>query len=250
MRNLSIRLLSVVSIGLAIVLAWVFVVWSTTNMDHPIVMLMMPMTVHWNWVVVIAVFAMWSTMMAAMMLPAALPVLGAMNRMAADRTQGMTPGSAAYFAAGHLMVWIGFAAAATLVQWALVGSGAIEPMMIELRSPVVGGVTLAAAGIFQWTWLKDACLSRCRAPLGFLLTEWRPGRAGALVMGVHYGLYCVGCCWALMALLFVFGAMNLLAIVALAAIVLLEKIVPYGETVARVIGAALILCGIWWIAST
>ena len=249
MRIPSVRLLSILLICSVIVLAWAFVVWSTTNMDHPVVMLMMPMTVHWNWVVIVAVFAMWSTMMAAMMLPAALPVLGAISRMTASRTRAATPGGVAYFAAGHLLVWIGFATAATLAQWALIGSDAIEPMMIELRHPAVGGAVLAATGLFQWTPLKQACLSRCRAPLGFLLTEWRPGRAGAVVMGLRYGLYCVGCCWALMALMFVFGAMNLLAIGALTVLVILEKLVPGGQRFANAIGAGLVALGIWWIAS-
>jgi predicted metal-binding membrane protein len=231
------------------VVSWILVVWSATNMDHPLVMLTMPISVRWNWVIAAAVFGMWSIMMAAMMLPAALPVLGAYQRMTAGGAMGATADGVVYFAAGHLMVWIGFAAAATLAQWVLLGSDAIEPMMIELRSPVAAGLVLAAAGTFQWTPLKNACLSRCRAPLGFLLTEWRPGRAGALVMGLRYGLFCVGCCWALMALIFVFGAMNLLAIITLTGLVVLEKTVPGGDQFARAIGIGLIGLGFWWIAS-
>ena len=231
-------------------LAWWFVVWSTTNMDHPIVTLMMPMAGGWNKFTVAAVFAMWSTMMAAMMLPAALPVLDAYHRvLAGGNPRGASPGGVFYFAAGHLLIWIAFASAATFVQWQLVGSDAIEPMMIELRNPIVAGGVLVAAGAFQWTPFKNACLSRCRAPIGFLLTEWWPGRSGAFVMGLRHGLYCVGCCWALMALMFVFGAMNLLAIIMLTAVVIIEKIIPQGERAARFIGAALILFGIYWIVS-
>jgi predicted metal-binding membrane protein len=245
----GIRLLPIALLASAIVPAWMFVVWSTTNMDHPIVMLMMPMAGGWNPFTVAAVFAMWSTMMAAMMLPAALPILGAYQRMATSKAPGIVQGGVVYFAAGHALVWVGFAAAATVAQWGLVGSDHVEPMVIELKSPAIGGAVLIAAGVFQWTPLKDACLSRCRSPFGFLLTEWRPGHVGAFVMGARYGLFCLGCCWALMALLFVFGAMNLLAIVALALIVILEKIVPHGEWLARAIGAALVLFGVWWIAS-
>jgi predicted metal-binding membrane protein len=245
----GIRLLPIALLASAIVLAWTFVVWSTMNMGHPIVMLMMPMAGGWNPFTAAAVFAMWSIMMAAMMLPAAWPVLAGYRRVVGSDKRETGQGGLVYFAAGHLLVWIGFAAAATFAQWCLVGSDAIEPMVIELRSPIAGGAALVAAGLFQWTPLKHACLSRCRSPLGFLITEWRPGRAGALVMGVRYGLFCLGCCWALMALLFVFGVMNLLAIVALTAVVIFEKIVPQGEWLARIIGAALVLLGFWWIAS-
>jgi len=246
----SVRLLPVLPLASAIALAWIFVVWSTTaSMDDPIAMLMMPMAGDWNLIAATAVFAMWSIMMAAMMLPAALPVLDAYRRVLGNKKLGATQGGVVYFAAGHLLIWIGFAAVATFAQWRLVGSNDLKPMMIEFRSPIVGGAALAMAGLFQWTPLKHACLARCRSPLGFLLTEWRSGRAGALRMGVHYGFFCLGCCWALMALLFVFGAMNLAAIVALTAIVILEKIVPNGEWLARIIGVALFLLGIWWIAS-
>lgn len=245
----GVRLFPIALLASAIVLAWTFVVWSTMNMDHPIVMLMMPMAGGWNPFTVTAVFAMWSIMMAAMMLPAALPVLDAYRRVSGSEKLGATQGGVVYFATGHLLIWIGFAAVATFAQWWLVGLDDLEPMMIELRSPIIGGAVLAAAGLFQWTPLKYACLSRCRSPLGFLLTEWRPGRAGALWMGVRYGLFCLGCCWALMALLFVFGVMNLAVIIALTAIVILEKIVPKGEWLARIIGVAMVLFGIWWAAS-
>jgi predicted metal-binding membrane protein len=245
-----VRLISIALVTAVVLLAWWFVVWSTTNMDHPIVMLMMPISAGWHPFTIAAVFAMWSIMMAAMMLPAALPVLDAYHRIVvANAPHGAVAGGVFYFAAGHLFIWIAFAATATLAQWLLVGSDVIEPMMIELRNPFVAGGVLVAAGIFQWTPLKDACLSRCRAPIGFLLTEWRSGRSGALVMGLRYGLFCVGCCWALMALMFVFGAMNLLAIIVLTGIVIIEKIVPQGEWVARFIGAALVLFGIYWIVS-
>ena len=223
LRTLSVRLISILLICSAIVLAWAIVIWSTTNMEHPLVMLTMPVAVPWNWVVTVAVFSMWSAMMAAMMLPAALPVLSALDQITGGGLREARPSSTAYFATGHLLVWIGVAAAATAAQWALIGTDAIEPMMIELKNPVIGGAVLVVVGVFQWTPLKGPVFRAAAHRWVFPSTEWRPGRAGAIVMGVRYGLYCVGCCWALMALMFVFGAMNLLAIGGLTALVILEK---------------------------
>jgi predicted metal-binding membrane protein len=111
-------------------------------------------------------------------------------------------------------------------------------------SPLLGGVLLVAAGVFQWTRLKASCLVHCRSPLSFIVTIWREGRGGALRMGLHHGLYCLGCCWLLMALLFVAGVMNLLWIAAIAIFVLLEKIVPRGERVGRVAGIVLVVAGL------
>jgi predicted metal-binding membrane protein len=109
---------------------------------------------------------------------------------------------------------------------------------------MLGGLLLLAAGIFQWTPLKSTCLTQCRSPLGFLLTEWREGTWGALVMGFRHGMYCVGCCWVLMALLFVAGVMNLLWVAAIAALVLVEKVLPRGKLVGRVAGGVLLLAGL------
>jgi predicted metal-binding membrane protein len=116
--------------------------------------------------------------------------------------------------------------------------------MMASTSPIVGGLLLVAAGVFQFTPLKQACLGRCRSPMGFLLSEWRGGRWGALTMGLKHGAYCVGCCWALMALLFVAGVMNLLWVAPIAVFVLLEKTAPMGEMLGRITGAALVVAGI------
>jgi predicted metal-binding membrane protein len=115
-------------------------------------------------------------------------------------------------------------------------------------SPILGGALLVLAGVYQWLPLKSACLGHCRSPLHFLGTEWREGHRGALIMGVRHGLFCVGCCWALMALLFVAGVMNLAWVAAIAGLVLVEKVVPGGQWVGRVGGVVLAAAGVWLLA--
>jgi predicted metal-binding membrane protein len=134
-----------------------------------------------------------------------------------------------------------------MAQWGLQRAALLSPSAAS-ASPLFGGTVLVAAGVFQWTPLKQACLTQCRSPLSFLMTEWREGKWGALVMGVKHGWYCVGCCWALMALLFVAGVMNLLWMAAITAFVLAEKLLPKGELLARVSGVVLIAAGILLLA--
>lgn len=153
------------------------------------------------------------------------------------------------FLLGYVIVWTGFSAVATLAQWGLHSLALLSPMMVS-TSPILGGVLLIGAGIFQFTPLKHACLAHCRTPLGFLMTEWREGTQGALFMGLRHGSFCVGCCWLLMALLFVAGVMNLLWVAAIAAYVLIEKVVPEGQWVSRAIGSLVIVWGTWMIAGT
>jgi predicted metal-binding membrane protein len=150
------------------------------------------------------------------------------------------------FVLGYLAIWTGFSILATIAQWGLHTASLLSPMMVS-TSPILGGVILIAAGIFQLTPLKHACLRHCRSPLGFLMTEWRDGESGAFVMGLKHGMYCVGCCWLLMVLLFVTGVMNLLWIAFIAIFVLIEKLVPIGDWVARSAGILLIGYGIWMI---
>jgi predicted metal-binding membrane protein len=132
---------------------------------------------------------------------------------------------------------------ATVAQWGLHTAALLSPMLAS-TSPLLGGLLLLAAGIFQWTPLKSTCLTQCRSPLGFVMTAWREGTWGALRMGLRHGMYCVGCCWVLMALLFVAGVMNLLWVAAIAALVLMEKVLPRGEWVGRVVGGILMLAGL------
>jgi predicted metal-binding membrane protein len=146
--------------------------------------------------------------------------------------------AAAVFA-GYLAVWIGFSLGATLVQWGLQSKAWLSPTLTSVR-PLVAGLLLLLAGVYQFTPLKHACLTRCRTPLGFLLAEWRDGTAGGLAMGLRHGVYCVGCCGLLMALLFAVGVMNLLWVILIAAYVLLEKVSPGGWWFSRAIGVLLV----------
>ena len=165
----------------------------------------MPMS-DWSTANWLAVFIMWAVMMAAMMLPTAMPmvtVFATLNRRRSEAARTVA------FVAGYVALWTAFGAAATAAQWALQARGLLSPMIVSM-SPALSAALLMIAGVFQFTPLKQACLRACRSPLGFLLTDWRDGLWGAARMGLRHGLYCLGCCWALMALLFVGGAMNLL----------------------------------------
>lgn len=204
------------------------------------------MQATWDAGYVLLIFGMWAVMMVGMMLPSAAPAIllyaralrggGAAVPAAVVRTYA--------FAGGYLLAWTGFSLAATLAQWGLAEAALLSPMM-EGTSRSFGGALLIAAGVYQWTPLKQACLTSCRAPAAFITQHFRPGVGGALRLGVHHGLYCVGCCWALMALLFVGGVMNLLWIAAITIFVLLEKLAPHGAQGGRVSGLLLIATGAW-----
>jgi predicted metal-binding membrane protein len=184
-----------------------------------------------------------------MMLPSAAPML--LLYAKAVRGKNRTHGALArtsLFAAGYAVAWAGFSLLATFAQWALHALALLSPEMVS-TSAKLGGALLIVAGVFQWTKLKHACLSKCRSPLGFFMSEWRDGVRGAWVMGLRHGIYCVGCCWALMALLFVTGVMNLLWIAAISIFVLLEKIAPAGHWVARISGILLVAAGVWLLWS-
>jgi predicted metal-binding membrane protein len=187
------------------------------------------------------IFVMWTIMMAAMMLPSASPMIAMYARIARGRAAGRI-WHVWLFLAGYLMAWAAFSAAITAVQYPLESTRIIGDAM--RIGPLAGGLLLIATGIYQLTPLKEACLSQCRSPLGFFMTKWRPGGRGAFAMGLDHGVFCVGCCWLLMALMFVAGAMNLLWTVALTIFVLLEKAAPRGDIFARVSGVAMIVSGV------
>ena len=204
----------------------------------------MPHMQAWGATEVLLTWVMWAVMMVAMMTPSAAPMIlmfATVNRRHRGQQGPVVPTTV--FLLGYLLVWGGFSVVATLAQWGLHTAALLSPMMVS-TSPMLGGLLLLAAGIFQWTPLKSTCLTQCRSPLGFLLTEWREGTWGALVMGFRHGMYCVGCCWVLMALLFVAGVMNLLWVAAIAALVLVEKVLPRGKLVGRVAGGVLLLAGL------
>jgi predicted metal-binding membrane protein len=186
-------------------------------------------------------FLMWSVMMVAMMLPGALPMLETYARVV--RTKSAHPSvSVAIFAAAYVLIWTIFSAAATGLEFLLQRTGVIDSMLTA-RPPAAGAILLLG-GIYQMTPLKSVCLTGCRSPIGFLMTNWRDGTRGALSMGLRHGAVCLGCCWMLMILLFVFGVMNLLWIAALTIFIVLEKLIPRGEWIARIAGVAMIAGGL------
>jgi len=194
------------------------------------------------------IFAMWWVMMVAMMLPGAAPMLLLFAR--ANRTQKARDRpyvATGIFAAGYLAAWGGFSALAAGLQWGLEQLELLSPMMTT-TSWWLGGAILLAAGAWQLTPIKGVCLRHCRSPLSFLAQKWRPGRLGALRMGLEHGTYCLGCCWFLMGLLFFGGIMNLFWIAGLAGFVLLEKTIPMGHWLGRIAGVGAAVWGFVLIA--
>lgn len=227
---------------LALALAgWAFLAWLTIDMSHPVAALTMPASARWSALNIIAVLVMWAVMMAAMMLPSALPMI-LMFAQLSERRAEAARGRA--FVGAYLAVWLAFSAAATAAQWCLQAVGWVDPMIVS-ASPWLTGALLLIAGAYQFSPLKRVCLSHCRTPAGFLMGEWRAGVGGAFRMGWRHGVMCLGCCWALMALLFVGGAMNLAWVAALSIAVAVEKLVPGGERWAIGLGLALIGLGMW-----
>ena len=202
---------------------------------------MMAMAPEWTAGYAALIFAMWAVMMAAMMLPSASPTILLVAALAQRGATGPKAG-AALFAGGYLAVWIGFSLVATVLQWSLDRAGLLSPSMAA-ASRALAGAVLLAAGIYQWTPLKDACLRHCRSPIGFLVAHWRSDALGIVSTGMRHGAYCLGCCWMLMALLFVGGLMNLAWVAALALFVLAEKAAPWGGRMSRATGALLMLAG-------
>jgi predicted metal-binding membrane protein len=252
---------AIVSIALIILtlLAWLYVLRLAADMEMGgmdmtgarmvstgIRMVMTSRLQAWSGAEFAFIFLMWSVMMVAMMLPSATPIVllyARVGRMAAVDGEPFAP--TGWFAAGYLLVWFGFAFAATSAQWGLERAALLTPMM-ESASNAVGGILLIMAGLYQWSPLKDTCLAQCQAPLLFIQRYggFRRNVLGALEIGVRHGAYCVGCCWALMTLLFVGGVMNVLWIAAIAALVLVEKVVVGGRLVSRAAGAGLIIAGV------
>jgi len=200
----------------------------------------MPMSADWSSAQALLMLAMWMLMMVAMMLPSAYPMLVAYDRaLRADAANSR--GAVVVFAAGYLLCWGLFAVAATGLQWWLLATSTIDGLGALVR-PVAASLVLIAAGIYELTPVKRTMLGRCRAPIGFLATEWREGRTGALRMGFDHGLSCLACCWAIMLLLFVLGVMNLWWVAAIAAFVALEKLTR-SAVVPRIAGALFIGAG-------
>lgn len=193
-------------------------------------------------------FAMWVVMMVAMMLPTAAPMILTYAGLARRRQALQGPGlSVSALVLGYLAAWTGFSAAAAVLDWGLQQSGWVSATG-QSESLALSGGLLVTAGVFQWTPLKTACLARCRSPLGLMLTDWREGAFGAWRMGFRHGLFCVGCCWALMGLMWVAGMLNLLWLAALTVYMLAEKVLPGGERWAKWTGSGLLAVGLVFCA--
>ncbi|HXQ49538.1 MAG TPA: DUF2182 domain-containing protein [Stellaceae bacterium] len=239
-------------------LAWLYLVNMAGEMSEMADMVGMPdmetmagmalVTPYARWAVddVLVAGTMWIVMMAGMMLPSAAPMI--LLYAAGERRRSSAPLLAtSAFVAGYLLIWTGFSLAALGAQWLLLRAGLFAPEM-KVTSGLIGGGVFIAAGLYEWSPLKERCLALCQSPLGFIAGHWRPGIGGALRMGLGHGAYCLGCCWALMLLLFVGGVMNLLWVAGLAALVLLQKIVPGARRVSRATGLAMLAAGIYLIA--
>jgi predicted metal-binding membrane protein len=230
-----------------IMLAWAYLILGAgiemdeMDMGGGQIMMMAP---PWTFGYAVLIFLMWAIMMVAMMLPSAAPTILLVTALGRDRIAPV----AVPFAFGYLLVWIGFSLAATALQFGLDRGGVLSETMAT-SSAVLAGIVLIVAGAYQWAPLKQTCLRHCRSPLAFLLGRWRQGAWGAVKNGMRHGLFCLGCCWMLMVLLFVGGLMNLLWVGALALLVLIEKTLPWGGRTSRATGAALVVWGVVMLVS-
>jgi predicted metal-binding membrane protein len=245
------------ALAVLVVAAWLYLLHLASAMSDmampdmptmPGMAVAMPAMHAWSWVEVGVLVVMWGVMMIAMMVPAAAPMILMFATIHRRRTaEGRPAVPTAVFILGYLVVWAIYSVIAALAQAGLHAAALLSPAMTA-TNPLLAGGLLAAAGVFQWTPLKRACLAACRSPLSFLMTGWSEGRAGAFVMGLRHGLYCLGCCWVLMALLFVAGVMNLVWVAAIAVAVLVEKVVPRGDLVGRLAGVILVAAGVLVVA--
>jgi predicted metal-binding membrane protein len=238
------RTVTLTGLGILVALAWTWFVHLGREMTAMADMGMQ--TEPWTAGDAALAALMWAVMMVAMMLPSAAPMIlmfTGLNRRRRETGQAAAVDTP-LFVLGYLVVWTAFSVAAAATQWALQRAALLSDDAMSAR-PFVAVVLLVAAALYQVTPLKYACLARCRTPVGFLMTEWREGRVGAIVMGVRHGLYCLGCCWALMALLFVGGVMTLVWVAALSAFVLVEKVLPAGRLVSYASGGALLVWAAW-----
>lgn len=255
------RLVVAGALGVIAALAWGYLIWLAADMDMggmdmtgfrmvPAGMgRMAPANAPWGVIEFAFVFAMWAVMMIGMMTPSAAPMILIYARVGRQgRAAGKPLAATGWFAAGYFLAWIGFSLGATFAQWAVERAALLNAQMAS-ASNVFGAIVLIAAGVYQWTPLKDVCLAQCQTPLQFLMRHggFRGDVRGCLMLGLRHGAYCVGCCWFLMALLFVGGVMNVLWIALLALLVLLEKLTPFGRWVARGAGIACVVAGGWML---
>ena len=233
-----------------VVLCWLYLLHLKTamvmsGMDMP--GMVMLDTQPWSGVTLLLLFVMWTVMMVAMMVPSASPMVLTFLTVNRTRSANNRLVPVGIFLLGYVVVWTAYSALATLMEWGLHQAALLSTTM-QATSPILNGILLVTAGIFQLTPLKQACLKGCRSPLTFLMSEWREGAKGAFLMGLRHGAYCLGCCWILMALLFVAGVMNIFWIAVLALVVMAEKVLRNGDRFAQIVGVVLVVAGIMHIA--
>ncbi len=249
------RLILIGGLVAVVVLSWVYILVGagmdmtafemTAITKNASAMVMQPAS--WTPTYALFMFFMWWVMMIAMMIPSASPVIllfAAINRK--QRVKGTPFVSTSVFVLGYITVWGGFSLLATALQWGLERVGLMSTMMVA-TSGLFSGLVLILAGVYQLTPLKHACLRHCRSPIQFVTHHWRKGSVGALRMGTEHGVFCLGCCWTLMILLFVGGVMNLFWIVGLAIFILLERTIPAGHRLGSLGGIGLIVWGLWML---
>ncbi|SPP99008.1 conserved membrane protein of unknown function [Bradyrhizobium vignae] len=237
------RLIVAIGTAAVVALAWAYLA-AGAGMDTEMMADMPDMApMPWTPDYAVLLFVMWWVMMVAMMAPSAAPtVLLYASVKRKQETASRAAIDAWIFLAGYLATWAGFSVFAVLTQWALERFGLLS-MAMASTSAILGGLIVVAAGLYQFTPLKHACLRYCDSPLLFLSRHWQPGTRGAFRMGLRHGSYCVGCCWSLMVLLFVGGVMNPVWIIAIALYVAGEKLLPFGRRLSHAAGGALILSG-------
>jgi predicted metal-binding membrane protein len=259
------RLIVTAALGLVTIIAWVYLFSIANSMAMPssgmpemagmpdmpdmpgmAMAAATPMLRVWTATDYLLMFVMWAVMMVGMMTPSAAPMILIYARVARhSEAQGKPLAATGWFVAGYLLSWTAFSVVATVLQGQLDRAAWLTPMM-SASSNRIGGMVLIVAGLYQWTPFKDACLKQCRSPLAFIqyYGGFKRNPAGSLKLGLRHGLYCIGCCWALMALLFAGGVMNITWIAAIGIFVLIEKLVPSGTLIPRIAGAALVVAGV------
>jgi predicted metal-binding membrane protein len=258
------RIIVAAALAALTALAWTYVLWLAADMNMagmemtgfrmvPAgIGIMAPTLAPWQATEFVYVFAMWAVMMVGMMTPSAAPMILIYARVGRQASARGKPFAATgWFASGYLLTWLGFAVVATVAQWALDRTALVDSKMAS-ASQVFGGIVLIAAGVYQWTPLKDTCLAHCQSPLLFIQRQggFQRDPPGSMLLGLRHGAYCVGCCWVLMALLFVGGVMNVLWIATISAFVLVEKIMPVGRLVSRIAGAGFVAAGTWLLVGS
>lgn len=233
--------------GLAavIVISWGYMLHMNWGMSGTETEITLACLTRWGPGDIAHMFLMWAIMMVAMMFPAATPMIlmfTTVNKRQGGIQEPIIP--TGLFVLGYFLVWTAYSALAAMAQYGLHLSALLTHHLV-ITSPFLGGVLLVGAGVFQWTPFRDACMSKCRSPLGFLMAEWREGRLGALIMGLKHGAYCVGCCWLLMLLSFVLGIMNMLWMAMVSVFMMVEKAYPGSQWLSRAAGLILVACGLW-----